>query len=337
MRSNGDSMTRMSPPRRSGWPALQQRAELLRHQRGPASEVALHENYIELLTTVHAAAAPALDWNQLAISPAPPPPAYLPQRERAARLAAESYKPTLTERMFGGERTKREELAKVVEGARAADTLDHQAAVEAHRASMASWEWHARVANGVNARDVGAYRAALDQIKPFEELVELGVKVVLDDLQADAVAARVKVRDMGVVPEHDMKLTATGKVSQKAMPKGRAMEIYQAYVCGTCFRVAREVFAVLPIPRAIVNVSVTALDASTGHKVPIVILGASLLRETASRINFERCDPVEALSHFDHRVSFKKSTGFERVDPITFEDQFVHDAGKRRGAKGARS
>ncbi len=115
------------------------------------------------------------------------------------------------------------------------------------------------------------------------------------------------------------------------------MEIYQSYVCGSCFRVAREVFAVLPIPRVIVNVHVTALDASTGHKVPVVILGASVLRETAGIINFARCDPTEALSHFDHRVSFKKSSGFEPVEPMTFEDQFVHDAGKRRGAKGART
>jgi hypothetical protein len=239
--------------------------------------------------------------------------------------------------MFGGERTKRAEFAAVVEGARAADTLDHQAAVEAHRAAILSWQWYVRVANGINARDVGAYRAALDEIKPFEELRDVGVTVNLDEVQPNAIAFRATVRDMGIVPEHEMKLTATGKASQKAMPKGRAMEIYQAYVCGSCFRVAREAFAVLPVPRVLLNVRVTTLDASTGHKVPVVILGASVLRETASRINFERCDPAEALTHFDHRVSFKKSTGFEPVEPITFEDQFVHDAGKRRGAKGART
>jgi hypothetical protein len=120
------------------------------------------------------------------------------------------------------------------------------------------------------------------------------------------------------------------------MTKSRATEVYQTYVCSICFRVAREAFAVLPIPRVLVNARVTALDASTGHKVPVVMLGVSVLRDTASRINFARCDPTEALSHFDHRMSFKKSTGFEPVAPVTFEDQFVHDAGKRRGAKGAR-
>lgn len=70
----------MSLPRRSGWPALQRRAELLAYPHDPASQVALHENYIELLTTVHAAAAPSLDWNQIAMSVAPSPPAYVPRR-----------------------------------------------------------------------------------------------------------------------------------------------------------------------------------------------------------------------------------------------------------------
>lgn len=239
--------------------------------------------------------------------------------------------------MFGGERTKREEFAKVVDGARVADTLDYHAAIEAHRAATASWEWYVRVANGVNARDVSAYQAVLSEFKLFEELQDLGVTVIVDELQPNAAAFHVKVRDMGILPELDLKVTTSGKVSQKAMPKGRAMEIYEAYVCGTCFRVVREVLAVLPIARVIVNVRVTSLDASTGHHVPVVLLGASVLRETVSRINFDRCDPTEALSHFDHRMNFKKSTGFEPVEPVTFEDQFVHDAGKRRGAKGAKT
>jgi hypothetical protein len=310
---------------------------LHQHPRSPATEVALHENYVELLTTIHVAVAPTIDWNQMAISPAPPPPAYIPKREHAARQVAESYQPTLTERMFGGEQKKRAELAMVVEGARAADMADYQAAVEAHRAATASWDWHVRLARGVHARDVGAYQAALDASKPFNELVrDLGVTVIADEVRPDAAAFRVTVRDVDVVPEHELKLTASGKLSQKAMAKGRMMEVYQAYVCGACFRVAREAFAVLPVPRVIINVRVTTLDTSTGHRVPIVILGASLLRDTVSRINFERCDPAEALSHFDHRVAFKKATGFAAVEPITFEDQFVHDAGKRRGAKGTR-
>jgi len=297
----------------------------------------LHPRLRSGRTTVHTATAPPLDWNQIAISPAPAAPAYVPRREHAARQAADSYQPTLAERMFGGERTKREELAKVIDGARAADTLDYQALVETHRAATVSWEWYLRVANGVNAGDTRAYQVALDQFKPFDELRDLGVTVVVDELQPNAAAFHVKIRDMGVLPEFDLKLTATGKVSQKTMPKGQAMDIYEAYVCGTCFRVAREVFAILPVARVIVNAHVTALDASTGHHVPVVVLGVSVLRDTASRINFDRCNPSEALSHFDHRMNFKKSTGFASVDAITFEDQFVHDAGKRRGARGART
>jgi hypothetical protein len=318
------------------------------------------------------AAQKVADSYQLATSPPPPPPVYLPRREHAARQAADSYQPSLAERLFGGEQTKREEfaqsiqaaraadirdyhaaveahraaaaswakrleLAKAIEDARAGDVLDYHAAVEAHRAATQSWEWYVQVAKGMNARELGAYEVALNELKLFEELQELGIIVSADELQSDAAALRVTVRDPGVVPDHELKLTASGKLSQKAMPKGRAMEIYQAYVCGSCFRVAREVFAVLPIARVIVNVHVTALDPSTGHQVPVVILGASMLRETANHINFERCDPAEALSHFDHRMSFKKSTGFEAVEPVTFDDQFVHDVGKRRGTKGART
>ncbi len=158
----------MSTPRQSGWPALQRRAELLPHQNHPASQVALHESYVELLTTVHAAAAPPLDWNQIAISPAPapptylprrehaarqvadtyqvatsppppPPPVYLPRREHAARQAADGYQPTLSERLFGGEQVKRTEFAQIIQSAQAADVHDYHMAVEAHRAVCTAW------------------------------------------------------------------------------------------------------------------------------------------------------------------------------------------------------
>jgi hypothetical protein len=86
-------------------------------------------------------------------------------------------------------------LARAVDGARAADTLDYQAAVEAHRAATMSWQWCVRVANGLNARDIGAYRAVLDEIKPFEELRELGVSVVADELRPGGGALALRPPD----------------------------------------------------------------------------------------------------------------------------------------------
>jgi hypothetical protein len=112
-------------------------------------------------------------------------------------------------------------------------------------------------------------------------------------------------------------------MSVKAMPKGRFHEIYQDYVCGCMLRVAREVFAMLPVETVLVTASADLLDSRTGHIAVQPVLSAAMPRTLIAKLNFEQLDSSEALENFRHRGDFKatrKSGVFQPITPLTPAD-----------------
>ena len=68
-----------------------------------------------------------------------------------------------------------------------------------------------------------------------------------------------------IIPAEVKALTTSEKVSVKPMPKGRFTKFIMDYLCGCVLRVAREVFALLPVETVLVTAPADLLDSRTGH------------------------------------------------------------------------
>jgi hypothetical protein len=53
------------------------------------------------------------------------------------------------------------------------------------------------------------------------------------------------------------------------------------------------------------------------------VLAVHFTRGTLMRLNFAAIDPSESLKNFPHRMKFKKTSGFDPVDKITSDEQWV--------------
>jgi hypothetical protein len=104
------------------------------------------------------------------------------------------------------------------------------------------------------------------------------------------------------------------------MPKGRANEIYQDYVCGAALRACREVFAALPVHWCAANVRSQLLNPATGHVELSTLLSVIAPRATAEALRYEHLDPSDAMRNFVHRMGFKKAEGMLPVTPLTILD-----------------
>jgi hypothetical protein len=211
-----------------------------------------------------------------------------------------------------------------------ADAQAFAVAQAEHAQQMEQFAWEQRMANGIIGGDVAAYRAAIDHLAPFGELLDSGMNVGIETLRPDVGVFRCIVADDSVIPRDEKKLTAAGKLSVKPLAAGTYWATYQDFVCGCALRVAREVVALLPLQRVIVNVAVHGIDTSTGHHALLTILAISVPRETVGHLRYHSLDPSDALANFTHRMKFKKSTGFEIVEPITADESFVTTGGRRR-------
>ncbi len=265
-------------------------------------EVETYESGLEVLLSVHKEQGEVWDWLELATALPPHSPRKFSRHELKVRQRAANQ--TLDE-------------------ARAQDEREFQEALQAHRQEMAEWERMKTIARRILAGEHRAYTEALIEFSALAEISDLGSALHFTVHSATLVECGLKVNGRQAIPIELKALTSTGNVSVKPMPKARFHEIYQDYVCGCVLRVAREVFALLPIETVLVTASVNALDRSTGQTVEQRVLSAAISRAALGRLDFEHLDPSDAIENLPHRGDAKasrKSGEFDRITPLTPAD-----------------
>lgn len=285
---------------------MQAAADKINEAQRAQHEAAMFENYLEVIVSLHKDTSEAFDWPHIA---AAPPPQPRNTNEQGATTALNAYKPGFLDRAIGADKKERARLEQAVLAAREQDRAGH--ALE-----YARWEWYHRVAQGVLAGDHEAYRTVLEQLDPFEELEELGAAVNVGGKQAWYAEAHTTVRNAEIVPEEELKILASGKLTKKDMPKAKYWALYQDHVCSAALRVGRELFALLPIRVAFVHVAAAGVDSATGHHATVPILSTMFEREPFLKLNFDRIDPSDAVGKLTHRMSFKKTAGFSPIEAL---------------------
>jgi hypothetical protein len=288
---------------------------LLEQAEWDAQEYASH---VDVLRSLHRDCGPGWDWRGIAGAPPPVEPARQDTNVARATLALEAFRPTILDRILGRTERKQAELRASIDHARELDAREYASALRDHEERLAQWAESRELANAILTGDPEAWLAGLEQSGMFEEIDALGSRIVFGVHEHGPPEAEIHVNTDDVIPREERTLLQSGRLSVKKMPAGKFNELYQDYVCGCVLRIAREVFALLPLEGVIVTAVADVLDTSTGHVGEQPILSVAFPRAGLERLNFDALDPSDAVKGFLHRMSFKKTTGFapvERIDP----------------------
>jgi hypothetical protein len=275
-------------------------------------EVETYENRVELLRSVHKEQGEAWDWPAFAAALPPPRPQKNSNHEQRAN-----------QRFAVLPAEKKEAAQAMLEPARLQDEQDFQAAIQSYSEQMAEWEKLKTMARRILAGEHKSYTEALVEFNPFAEISDLGSSINFTVHSAKLIECVLKVNGRQAIPAEVKSLTASEKLSVKPMPKGRFHEIYQEYLCGCVLRVAREVFALLPVETLLITASADSLDSRTGLPVEQPVLSVAMPRAVVERLKFDQLNPSDALENFLHRGNFKlsrKSESFETITPLTPAD-----------------
>lgn len=276
-------------------------------------QVAAHENELDILLSVHREQSAPIEWAKFATALRPPKPtksgfhefiAILKNRVAQLEQSVKSEKPSIEE-------------------ARALDEKEYKAISEEYERELAEWERIRALARRVLEGDTRAYYEAIDEFSFLSEiayLVSLGSTTVCNPKLLECT---LTVNGREAIPAETKSLTASGKLSVKAMPKQRFHEIYQDYVCSCVLRVAREMFALLPVEKILVTASVKGVDARTGKNAELPVLSVAFDRETIEHLDFNRLDPSDSMENFPHRgdvIASRKSGEFMPIVPLAAAD-----------------
>jgi hypothetical protein len=196
------------------------------------------------------------------------------------------------------------------------DEREYQESLRAYEQEHRDWEAACELASQVLSGNPEAYLDAIRQTNPFSDIAELGSSVEFQVYGEFLVEAILHVQGEDVIPSEVKSLLKSGKLSVKQMPKSKFYELYQDYVCGCVLRIARELFALLPIKMVTVNAVGELLNTETGYKEMKPILSVAIPQETLRNLNLEMIDPSDSMGNFVYRMAFKKTKGFQAVEAI---------------------
>jgi hypothetical protein len=211
-------------------------------------------------------------------------------------------------------------LEDAIEDARHRDKHEYQEALAQHEATKSDWDNSRRFAARILSGDLNAFAEAIRETSPFRDLAILGSSIQFSLPNSSIIRAQLHVNGEQAIPSEIKSQLKTGKLSAKPMPKTRFYELYQDYVCGCVLRVARELFALLPLKMVIVTALGRILNTQTGHLEEKAILSVAMPRDTVSQIRWAYVDPADTMANFVHRMCFKKSKGLFAIEPIELSE-----------------
>lgn len=282
-------------------------AEKLNEQERARLEVESYTNEIDVLLSIHKECREKVDWMQVFCLLPPCSPPKLARQEIAVAFEIPPV----------SDRENKLFIASIED-----EKLLEQAVANVET-EYAQWQNLHSLAEGILKGDAKAYSRAIADLAPFGEIDQLGssMRFVIHD--AYSVECSLTVNGYGVIPKQVKSLTTSKKLSVKDMPRGRFNEIYQDYVCGSVLRVARELFALLPLRQVLVNAVIEGINPADGQESSIPVLSVRFEKEKFDTLQFDSLDPSDSMSLFEARgdvMASRKNGTFSRVEPVSFND-----------------
>lgn len=184
---------------------------------------------------------------------------------------------------------------------------------EEYKEWLSLQEFSQRVMDG----DIDSYFEIIDEVKPFDDLLEFGSNFQVGTDRADHLEVEFAVKSKEIIPVKTLSLTATGKLSEKDIGKTAYYDLMQDYVCSTVIRVARDAFALLPVDTVIVHAVDKVLNTATGYEEELTLVSVKFDRAKLMSLNMSMIDPSDAIGGFENHMKFKKTAGFDPVERIS--------------------
>ncbi|MCK4663750.1 MAG: hypothetical protein KAT68_12840 [Bacteroidales bacterium] len=272
-------------------------------------------HYVEMLQSVHKTCTESINWNQIKNTPEPKEPNRELINENKAQNKIINFKPSIFDKIFGSTQKKIDRLKEQLAQAKKKDDEEYELKYNQYLKELNNWGELHEIATGIDNKDTEAYKNALQYFNPFAEIGELGTQISFD-FENNHIDINIHVNSEDVIPNYELKQTSTGKLSKKNMTQSKFNELYQDHICSSVIRVAREVFAYLPLEYARINAMSKILNSTTGHLEKQPILSVILLPETIENLNLDTIDPSDSMQNFVHNMKFNKTKGFSSVEKV---------------------
>lgn len=157
------------------------------------------------------------------------------------------------------------------------------------------WEYYHTMAPKILSGDIDSYLQLIYEVNPLDDLLAYGSGFEFGTDDPKKIEVEFTVNEMSL------------RNVRKTLSQKEYNDLLQDFVCSVCIRVARDMFALLPVYNTVVH---AVLNGQT-------VLSVNFDRKTLSAIKFGYIDPSDTMEKFVHNMTFSKKDGFVSVDRIS--------------------
>lgn len=156
------------------------------------------------------------------------------------------------------------------------------------------WKYYHSVASKVLSGDIDTYLQLIYEVNPLDDLLPYGGNFEFGTDTPRKIEVEFTVNKTALESAHNTLSTKEYN------------NLLQDYICSVCIRIARDMFALLPVANTIVH---AVLDDQP-------VLSVDFDRTSLSRVKFGYIDPSDTLTLFRHNMDYSDTSGFSRITTI---------------------
>lgn len=156
------------------------------------------------------------------------------------------------------------------------------------------WRYYHSVAGSVLSGDIDTYLQVIYEVNPLDDLLDYGTGF---EFGSDS------PKEMHV--EFNVNESALSE-ARNTMNAIEYHKLLRDFICSTAIRIARDIFALLPVRYTIVH---AILDNQT-------VLSVQFDRPVLSTIRFGYIDPSDTVTRFKHHMDFQDNIGFSAIQRL---------------------
>ena len=280
------------------------------------SEVAMFNQHLHLIQSVHTIPTPKVNWESMAMEPAPAMPTVRFDHKVKAMEALDDYKPNWLDMLLGN-KSKLHALTKNVERAAEQDIEDYKTEFVHWVQNYSYWAKKNQLSKGVLNNDSEAKLTALSEAQqnPINASV-VDTKLINHNFNTykngHLLEINIQVNKDNVIPK-ERKVLCQGEVKLESLPIPESNILYREYVCSCVLKCAQDSFNVLPESSVVINVE----QVSAGQPNETILSG-HIEKGLLEFLLIEDDKPSEILEFFVHLEDFNphRGDGFSAIQTI---------------------
>ncbi|ULN65912.1 hypothetical protein MID13_20140 [Vibrio gigantis] len=280
------------------------------------SEVSLFNQHLHLIQSVHTIPTPKVNWESIAMEPAPVMPTVRFDHKVKAMQALDEYKPNWLDMVLGN-KSKLYTLTNNIERAAEQDIEQYKTEFVHWVQNYSYWAKGNQLSKGVLNNDSEAKLSALSEAQqnPINAAV-VDTKLISHNFNTykngHLLEINIQVNKHNVIPK-EKKALCQGEVKLEKMSVSESNALYREYVCSCILKCAQDAFNVLPETSVVINVEQISENQSSE-----TIVSCHVEQGLLEFLLVEDDKPSEILEFFVHIEDFNphRGNGFSAIKTI---------------------